>query len=682
MRDCDQKGRRHPRSLMRIGTVLLCLLVILVSMLFCVDAAFARAGGGGGFGGGGGGGFGGGGFGGGGSGGGDGDLFFLLFWLCIQRPLIGIPLLIAVAFVFFKGGMTANRFNQTRVIRKARQRQDALAYKEAVRQLMQRDPAFDEAAFLARIHAAFLQIQEAWCQMELRPVRAFVSDAVFERFSLQIKRMTDRGVRDHMEQIQVLDSEIVQVQSNVIFDTVTVRITAQAIDYQVHIKTNKKVRGSREPETFVEYWSLVRRVGTKTRQGKGLIEGNCPNCGDLLRMNEAAQCASCDSVILSGEYDWVLAEITQASEWQVKDSVSISGVSRMCASDPGFSLQHVEDRASVMFWRVMEATRYGKIDFIHKIASERFCQGFFDRHLKLNAQGQRPFPDDVAVGGVDTLGAIPGDPWDQLLVQIRWSAVNSLVGKQGRVQKAGAGASVRTHVYVLKRRHGIQSDVSKSLTSAHCPACGAPVTSSTSNACVFCKTVMNRGDQDWILDDIDLPYGQRIVALRAQFDQVDQADQTDQPVEHDITTPPPIPGAPVPSSGIEACAWLINVMIADGQINPKERALILRYTSARGMSRLKAESLLAGALQAGKIEAPEPNSTKQARAWLCAMVQMALVDGTVSKEEMHILLMFGKKLGWVRYDVQRLIAKTRRRMYEAAKTNLKRSKNKGSIPSD
>ncbi len=641
---------------MRTGTVLSCLFVILTVVFLCVDFAFARAGGGGGFGGGG--------------GSGDGDLFFFLFWLCIHRPLIGIPLMIAAAFIFFKGGITANRYNQTRVIRKARQRQDAFAYKEAVRQLMQRDPDFDDAPFLKRTHNAFLQIQDAWCQMDMTPVRAFVSDAVFERFSLQLKRMTDRSVRDHMEQITILDSEIVQVQSNAIFDTVTVRITAQAIDYQVNIKTNKRVRGAREPQTFVEYWSLLRRAGTKTRQGKGLIEGNCPNCGDLLRMNEAAQCASCDSLILSGEYDWVLAEITQASEWQVEEETRVPGVSGMCASDPGFSLQHVEDRASVMFWRVMEATRYGKTDFIRKIACESFCQRFSKRYLRLNSQGQRAFPDEVAVGAVKTLGVVSGDQWDQLLVQVRWSAVNSVVDKQGQTRQAHAGASIRTHVYVLKRLHGIQSDVSKTLTSAHCQSCGAPVTHSASNACAFCKTVMNNGDQDWILDDIDLPYGQAIQTLRSQFD---QTDQTDQAVQTDFIGPPPIPGGPAPS-GMEACAWLINVMIADGRITPKERALILRYTSARGMSRHRAESLLAGALESGKIEAPEPSGKEQARVWLASMVQMALIDGTVSKEEMRILLMFGKKLGWVRYDVQRLIAQTRKRMYTTAKANLKRSR--------
>jgi len=52
---------------------------------------------------------------------------------------------------------------------------------------------------------------------------------------------------------------------------------------------------------------------------------------------------------------------------------------------------------------------------------------------------------------------------------------------------------------------------------------------------------------------------------------------------------------------------------------------------------------------------------------------MALADGKVTQKEMRILLRFGKKLGWVQYDIQRLIAQTRKQLYKSARKDLKRS---------
>ena len=61
------------------------------------------------------------------------------------------------------------------------------------------------------------------------------------------------------------------------------------------------------PESFVEIWSFIRRRGvTSTPGDRGLFEGNCPNCGASLELNQLGACASCEAVLRNGEYDWVL----------------------------------------------------------------------------------------------------------------------------------------------------------------------------------------------------------------------------------------------------------------------------------------------------------------------------------------------------------------------------------------
>ena len=44
--------------------------------------------------------------------------------------------------------------------------------------------------------------------------------------------------------------------------------------------------------------------------------------------------------------------------------------------DRGFNIRHLEDRASVVFWRKVMADRIGKIDPLEKMASNDYCNAY------------------------------------------------------------------------------------------------------------------------------------------------------------------------------------------------------------------------------------------------------------------------------------------------------------------
>lgn len=639
------------------------LWLVPAVLLVCIETVSARPGGGNRYSGGGSGG---------GGGGGSGDLIFFLIWLCIRFPLLGIPVAIIALFVMYKGGQNARTFNESRVIRKGRQKQETYARNSALAALFQKDPTFDEQIFLERVNTAVFRLQKAWCQQDMRPVRHFLSDAVFERFSLQIAMQQAKGVKDRMLQSKILDMDIVQLESDAVFDTITIRIRASAIDYQVNIKNGQYVSGSKLPEQYTEYWSFVRRPGAKTREGKGLIEGNCPNCGDHLEMNEAVTCESCGSLIKSGEYDWILAEITQASEWRVKETPEIPGAALLRKADPGFSVQHLEDRVSVMFWRVIEAYRIGNSDPMGKVATDQLCAFFTDNMLDYDQKGRRIMPDDAAVGSVETQGIALGKSWDYALVQVRWSAIKTVVTRKGETIRTGTGASIYTHVYLLRRQHGVISNISRAMSSAHCANCGAPVTEKRSRACEYCGTTMNSGEHDWVLESIDSPYGERIQQLRSRFGLAEELRPTGDADSPDSASgSASVPGQDVLPGGLEASAWMINVLMADGRIDPKERKLLFTYAEACGIPKQRMEQLLTQALQGGIIDAPEPGNRQEARAWLVDMTRMALSDGSISKEEEQLLIHMGKRLGFSIYDLKQVVIKTRRAMYQEAKSTLR-----------
>lgn len=608
----------------------------------------------------------GGGGGGSGGGGGGGDLVMLLIWLIIRFPALGIPIAIIVLFVMYKSGKSAKTHHEGRVIRKGREKQEDYAHNTALDILTQKDPAFDEQQFLQRVKTAVFRLQDAWCSHTIGSVRSFLSDAVYERFELQVAMQKAKGVRDFMSNHEIRGMEIVQLESDAVFDTVTVRIRARAVDFQVNLSNDQYVSGSRLPQTYTEYWSFVRRPGAKTREGKGLIEGNCPNCGDLLKMNEAITCESCGSLIKSGEYDWILAEITQESEWRVRETPEIPGAALLRNTDPGFSVQHLEDRVSVMFWRVIEAYRTGNAAPMQKVATDELCAFFDDNMLDFDQKGRRVLPDDAAVGSVETQGVVLEDDWDRALVQVRWSAIKSILTRTGKTLRTGTGASIYTHIYLLKRRHGVVSNLSRALSSAHCANCGAPAMEHRSSACEYCGTAMNSGEHDWVLESIDTPYGERIEDLRRRFGQAPAPAAASGAANGRLTLERDL----LPGS-VEAAAWMMNVLMADGRIDAKERALLMHYASEHGIADQRMEELLNQALQGGTIDVQEPRTRQEARAWLVDMTRMALADGSISKEEERLLIHMGKRLGFSLYDLKQVVAKTRRQMYQEAKRALR-----------
>lgn len=574
-----------------------------------------------------------------------------------------IIILIIIGIVIYRAKQEFTENIPARAIRRANQLQNQMLYQERLQDLKDKDPDFNSTIFINRVKVAFLKIQQAWCAHDLSDIRAFVSDGIYERFSLQIAEQKDEGVRNHMEEIQIIDATIAQLISDNVFDTLTVRISASAVDYTEKISDGKMIDGTRRAEKFVEYWSFVRKPGAASLKGAGLIEGNCPNCGAELKLNQAAKCESCGSLIKSGEYDWVLSEITQSSEWSIRENVEIPGVEQLINRDPEFSLQNLEDKVSVMFFRQMASWRTRKINALEKIASEEYCKTF-KQNIQFGDSGTRTFPGNTAIGKVETLGVINGEKTDTALCLVRWSSTRFTENASGKIERSHS-ASISNHVFVLHRNSSTISQSQSLLSSAHCPSCGAPESDSSSNSCEYCGAVLNNGENDWVLVEVEPLMSPRINELRRALR---QGSHLDAKTKDEAGTP----GECI-SGGAEAAAWMIQVMLADGKIDDREKALINSYAEARGVPSEQIDMLI-DAMVSGELEAPKPETKEEAREWLEAMAAMALADGVLADEEKQALIEIGRKLNYSAYDIRMIITKKRTELYQRAQTRIRKAR--------
>ncbi|PHR96165.1 MAG: hypothetical protein COA78_29070 [Blastopirellula sp.] len=677
---------RLHRNMSRL--LLIASIITLGVLVFFPELCWARAGSGGSY-------SGGGGSGGGGSGGG-GDGIGILIYLAFRYPAIGIPLLILFIAVTAYGKIYGQEKYQERYIRTAHEKQDNFSLQQGLNAIETHDPNFEIDKFCQRVSQAFLKVQESWSSQHLGPIRPFVSDGIFERFSLQIEEQQELGYRNVMEQVRVTNSVPLEVLSNRnkenSFEVISVQLQAKAVDYRVSRDTGKEIRGSRNSETFTEIWTFIRRSNAKTpSESRGLIEGDCPNCGQTISLSTSDKCESCSSLLRSGEHDWVLSEITQASAYRPH---RLEGMSSAAAywiqHDPSFNSHHLEDRASVIFWRKVMADRKRDIAPLNKMAMDQFCDAYEKQLVGADSELNSTY-GDCGVGSVELIGVIPSKKMDRALVSIRWS---------GKRWNTKTQLSERSYTFrslmVLGRNQGVKTKIDQAISSSHCFACGAPEESLVSHACEFCGEVLNDGSQDWVLLEF-LPFSGEVArslikkanegmttaatVFKGQFDEdgiytepIMVANQTAQRMSSESLDGVTVNGA-APSGirlvdDVSLLAWVVGVAAADGILDEKEKELLKQVAANHGVSQQKLQELLHSAGR-GELEMPQAANMKTAKHWLQTMVDMALIDGKLDHSEKKLLTQTGQRMGMTAYDMKQLVRKRRTALYRDSKQMLK-----------
>jgi hypothetical protein len=468
---------------------------------FDPDSLLDRAGGGGSFhSGGGGGGFGGGGgshsFGGGGShygGGGGGGL-------PMDAPTLIIIVVIVVIYILFqvvKAVATGAEETQGG----SRPRPELQPQVDAVATLRAADPAFAPAVFYRRIETAFTAIQAAWSAHNLDPVRPFISDAILERFTLQFGEQDFLGYRNVVSDVHVREVRLAQVLSDHLYDTAIVRIIASAKDRNVN--TDGRIVKN-DDGGFTEYWSFLRKRGATSVQ-RGLIEGNCPNCGAAVSINQNINCQHCNASLRGAQYDWVLTEITQESVWRPTRTAEMPGLPQMVERDRNFTPADLEDRASVMFWRLSLADRTASTNPLRKMATSEFL-GKYAVRFKDVPTAERRIYLDAGVGSVTSRGLKrivddAGGATDYALVEVCWSGILYRFQPDGTPVRT-THDDLYYSWFVLERDGAALTDPATTISSAHCPNCGAPLSNDASNACNYCNTPLTDGSHGWLLTQI------------------------------------------------------------------------------------------------------------------------------------------------------------------------------------
>ena len=470
------------------------------------------------------------------------------------------------------------------------------------------------------------------------------------------------GIRNRLKDVKVVDSTIVSVTSDRHFDSIHVRITASAISYNESLDTGRRVSGHSDsrPITFTEIWSFSRRPGVATNPNASLLQGRCPKCGGPVEIVDKARCTQCNSIVNSGQYDWVLAEITQDEEWIVPPAHhSVSGWNELQREDPSLNFQHIEDRASVIFWRALMSVYFNDVSYAAPIMDSQ-AAGV----PSIWNPDPGVFWKTPAVGVVEVLEATPSynDEYNRLAVLIRWSATKA-TGDRTKPQLLGTQC-IYSHALVLKRRQGVVSKADQTFSSFSCTGCGGPIDVGGAKDCAYCGAPLNDGSGGWVLEDVR-PHNMINDFLREdRRDHYIEEHGGVERLEADRFRNKP-----------ELLTTLSRILTVDGQLHEKERQHILDLAKRRGVPRDSLKSIFATATSQ-EIPIILPRNRREANAFMDHLLRAALVDGKVTRSELALLVRASASIGWVAADVKIALARVRKELFKQAKTIIRERRNR------
>ncbi len=434
------------------------------------------------------------------SSGGDGGLGELIFFILMLIPApynyIVIALLLIGYFVVSKLKKRKSILNKIPSNKVPRSKDT-----KGISIYQQMHPDFKEEEFIEKVKTAFTEIQNAWASKDIKKVRRFITDGMYQRVNTQFKMMSILSQNNILEKLSIKSITIDKIKNEGDFDTIHVGIMASVKDKFI----SDKYPNLNESyfEEFVEYWSFIRK---SSATGKDMYSTyNCPNCGGDLsnsEMGDVCQCPYCRTFTNSGEFDWVLAEITQADDYFTNTNLHdlsntlTNKIDEISEQDENFAVQLIEDKASNGYLQLQTARVFKKLDII-----QRFVDKDFYAKFKTIIETEEAFVyNRIYINDVTLIGALQKGDKNILALAIK-SSFQRVRIVNNKVEIIDHAITSKNEV-IMMSKDIVTGENKGSLYANQCPSCGGTISDTTDMNCSYCGNVLNSSKNEWIVSDL------------------------------------------------------------------------------------------------------------------------------------------------------------------------------------
>ena len=503
---CSRRGRC-------LCAAALCLAFVALPAL----DALARAGGGQSYSGGGSGGS----SGGGGGGDGIGALIHLLVWLCIEFPIIGIPLTIGVVVMAgvayarsssggnaaWSAGTGPGGGGAPEGIRgsSAAQQGRAAQLRNRFRQLRAGDPAFSRALFEDFAYFLYAELQRARAH-DNPALAAYATPEVLG--ALRDRTLADvRGIIVGAMQVQGIHG-----------------IGGPRVAIDVRVESNVVEVSAEEPGRERRFYRvdrlrLMRDAGARSRPAARTQVLDCPNCGAPFDALRGTTCTYCNQQVGGGHFDWQVTIFTSDRRELrgplLTEDVPEAGTdlptlrapdaqqnfAALIERDPALSWEAFADRVREVFAHLQAGWSERDEARIRPYITDNLFQSMVYWLDLYRAQRCRNLNEDSRILKMVLADVSSDETYDAVTVRVYATGLDYTLSDDGKVL---CGSRTRPRDYseywTLIRGRACQG---KPKGSGKCPNCGGPLKISMTGTCDYCQAKVTSGDFDWVLSRIE-----------------------------------------------------------------------------------------------------------------------------------------------------------------------------------
>lgn len=173
------------------------------------------------------------------------------------------------------------------------------------------DQNFSLDGFIAWSKEVFITLQNAWTARDWSQIRPFEKEELYRQHELQLQEYIRLGRINRIERINIRQAYLHKYVRDHQYEYLTVFLSVRMVDYIVDEKTGNVLKGNPNVDCYMDYlFTFMRKTGVKTQQAASTaVSKSCPHCGAPMQITSAGKCEYCGSMITTGEFDWVLAEM-------------------------------------------------------------------------------------------------------------------------------------------------------------------------------------------------------------------------------------------------------------------------------------------------------------------------------------------------------------------------------------
>jgi tellurite resistance protein len=524
-----------------------------------------------------------------------------------QNPDVLFAILAGMAITLWILLALKNRIDLPRVrnaLHDDPRRQRPAERQAALARLRERDPSFDEQQFLAGAQKAFREIRGALSRADAWSASRLMSDGLMRRFVTKLQLDAAQGRREVEAELLLVSAAVVAAESDAAYDTLHVDfdVLSRPLLTDQRVSADEAIlRAARSAKTPVdEVWTFVRRLDPGTCQGR-LSEGKCPACGAPVERSAVATCGFCKAILNSGAHDWVLCQVTSSGDFFCRTHASVRSFALLQARDPLVNRPVLEDRASLVFWKWIEAQATSSPRRFARLCTEEA----YARLAACATEPPRGF-ERVELGEVRLVQVDCEPDRERAHFILYWCTA------------AEDWEHPRKSMLTLERRAGVKTRAETGLATDRCHHCAAFQKELDAVDCEYCGA---RLPNDWAFVDA-LPLDEFYLTRHATSQNAALlADQ--------------IGDAQSPHEARRLLAAIMAMVKADGVVRESERKLVERC--ARRWS-VPADRLAAlWKAPAEELSLIRPRNDEEAQRILRGLIAAAYSDGGIGAQERRLL---------------------------------------------